>query len=97
MLRDQDMRNARLQDPIPEDWYIQRQWNAILKSCAALESEISLLKGPINLGQISVATALGYLDFLFPSAAWRYQSNNLKDWYSDFCNLTSFRDTFPEE
>jgi len=48
------------------------------------------------MGQISVACALGYVDFRHPDAGWRQGNEALADWYATFESLSSFAATRPE-
>ena len=95
-LRSQVMRDAKLDTPLPKDWYVDRQWTAIQKSCVLLDREIETLKGPLDLGQISVATALGYLDLRFPESAWRHHAPLLGDWYTTLIERPSLQATMPK-
>lgn len=95
-LRSQVMRDAKLDTPLPKDWYIDRQWSAIQKSCTLLDAEIDTLQGDVNLGQISVATALGYLDLRFPGTAWRHHGPALGTWYEEFIQRPSMQATMPQ-
>ena len=58
-LRSQVMRDAKLDTPLPKDWYIERQWDAITASCKLLDRELESLQGPLDLGQISVGNGAG--------------------------------------
>ena len=48
---------------------MQRATDAIRRSLAALEPEIRAGAAPFDLGQISIAVALGYLEFRLPELA----------------------------
>lgn len=95
-LRSQVMRDAKLDTPLPKDWYIERQWSAIHKSCAVLDGQIDQLEGDLNLGQISVATALGYLDLRFPESAWRQHGPKLATWFEAFNQRPAMQATIPK-
>lgn len=95
-LRSQVMRDAKLDTPLPKDWYIDRQWSAIHKSCAVLEADPAQLDGDLNLGQISVATALGYLDLRFPDSAWRHHGPKVGAWFETFNQRPAMQATIPQ-
>lgn len=50
----------------------------------------------LTLGQISVACALGYLDFRFADEDWRESSPKLAAWYAEFSQRLSMRSTMPK-
>ena len=47
-----------------------RQINVIRRALISLCSEMTRLIGPVTIGQIAVACALGYLDFRLPEEDW---------------------------
>jgi glutathione S-transferase len=57
---------------------------------------MSHLGGPLNIGQIAVACALGYLDFRHRDMAWRDGRRDLTDWYARFAQRDSMKVTEPE-
>ncbi|WP_282092844.1 glutathione S-transferase [Epibacterium ulvae] len=89
-------RRFRSENHVLEDW-IAAQMGKIHAACAALNARwMSHLKGPLDMGQISVACALGYVDFRHPDAGWRQGNEALADWYATFESLSSFAATRPE-
>jgi glutathione S-transferase len=65
-----------------------------LAALAQLERETADLKAaPLNLGQITIACALGYLDFRFSHWAWRTEVPALAAWYGEFAQRDSMRAT----
>ncbi len=65
--------------------YVEAQWAKIERGLDALESRwISLLSGPLNVGQISVGCALGYLDFRHANRDWRSGRPALAAWFQRF-------------
>ena len=57
---------------------------------------MSHLSGPMNIGQIAVGCALGYLDFRYPDQNWRTGRDGLSAWYETFSQRASMQDTVPE-
>ena len=60
-----------------------------------LEAETKALKGKPTLGTVTVACALGYLDFRFGSHDWRAKRPKLAKWYATFSKLPSMKATVP--
>ncbi|GGL49788.1 glutathione S-transferase [Wenxinia marina] len=54
------------------------------------------LDGPVTVGTVAVACALGYLDFRFGDKDWRGGHPSLGAWYSGFAERESMRRTRPE-
>ncbi|MEX1234345.1 MAG: glutathione S-transferase [Roseovarius sp.] len=79
-----------------DDW-IEAQWGKIAAAMDALEGRwISHLSGPLDMGQISVACALSYLDFRQPHREWRGARPQLAAWYGKFDQRPSMQSTKPE-
>ena len=53
------------------------------------------MTGPLNLGQIAVGCALGYLDFRFAAEDWREGRPALDAWYKSFAQRGSMQATVP--
>lgn len=84
----------------PEDkqWsgWLDAHWAKVDRAVAALnERWMSHLNGPLDLGQISVACALGYLDFRHADRDWRKGREALADWYAAFSQRPSMQATVP--
>jgi len=74
----------------------QARWSeAMLRALAAAASEPALAGPEANLGQITVACALGYLDFRLPDLAWRAASPALAAWFETWAARPSFAATAP--
>ncbi|MCG6858338.1 MAG: glutathione S-transferase [Salaquimonas sp.] len=56
---------------------------------------MDLLEGPLSVGSISVACALGYLDYRFPDSGWRESRPKLAGWYAAFAERPSMVATKP--
>ena len=85
------MRPAGLQST---DWQ-ERQRQAVARACDLLEAEIHDLGGPITIGQLAVACALGYLDFRFDADKWRDGRPKLAAWFADIAKRPSIAETAP--
>jgi glutathione S-transferase len=60
----------------------------------ALTLEVSSLDD-VNVGTLTIACALGYLDFRFPADAWRNGRAPLAAWYETFSGRPSIASTAP--
>jgi glutathione S-transferase len=57
---------------------------------------MSHLGGPLDIGQIAVACALGYLDLRHPDMAWRDGRTALAEWCARFAERDSMKATEPQ-
>jgi glutathione S-transferase len=79
-----------------EPW-VEGQWAKIARSLDVLEERyMSLLKAPLNIGQISVACALSYLDFRLGDRNWRAGHPTLAAWHEEFTGRPSMQETAPK-
>lgn len=87
----------RPEDKRWEDW-IEAQWAKIERACASLNGMwMTHLSGPLDMGQIAVACALGYVDFRHDARGWRKGNPALADWYAAFSERESMVKTRPPE
>jgi glutathione S-transferase len=76
--------------------WLDRQSGKIARALAALEKAPPSLDSPPNVGQITLACALGYLDFRF-KGEWRQSSPRLVAWLDNFAaRVPAFAATKPE-
>ncbi len=52
--------------------------------------------GPLNIAQLALGCALGYLDFRFEGYDWRARCPGLKAWYAEIAQRPSFTETRPD-
>lgn len=64
-------------------------------SLKALAAETAHLSGPVDIGVIAAACALGYLDFRYPDKNWRAAHPGLAGWYAGFAERPSMKATVP--
>lgn len=77
------------------DW-AEGQWHKIDRALTAVESRwMAHLSGALDMGQIALACALGYLDFRHPDRDWRKGRPNLTGWERDFAARPSMQATRP--
>ena len=78
------------------DW-AEAQWQKIARALTALEERwMSHLSGPLDMGQIAVGAALGYLDFRHGKRDWRVPHPGLASWYTAFAERPAMRATVPD-
>lgn len=88
-------RRLRPEEQQSEDW-INAQWGKVERTLDAIGSRwMSHLEGPLNMGQISVACALSYIDFRHDMRNWREGRKALADWHEGFSDRQSMIDTTP--
>ncbi len=86
---------VRPEDKRLPEW-VEGQWSKITRAIEAIENRwMSHLKGPLDMGQIAVACALGYIDFRHPSRDWRAGNPALAAWFVEFSKRESFANTLP--
>ncbi len=88
----------RLRPPeLVSDAVIEAQWTKVTRALDALEGRwLSHLAGPIDMGQIALGCALGYVDFRLGERAWRQGRDGLAAWYARFSERPSMQATRPE-
>lgn len=81
-----------------QDW-IDAQLRKVRGALAALEieTEAGELAGALSIGQITVACALGYLDFRYASEEWRVKHRRLAAWFDEFSKRKSIELTKPKD
>jgi glutathione S-transferase len=50
-----------------------------------------------TIGEVAVACAVGYVDFRLPELNWREGRSNLHDWYENFAQRPSMKETWPAQ
>ena len=65
---------------------------------AAIERDASSLNRPeIDIGDVAIGCALGYLDFRFSDLGWRSRFPRIAGWFEPFDARRSMRETAPYE
>jgi len=72
---------------------LDRQRDKIIRTLDRIASMD--LAQTVHIGSITLACALGYLDFRLPQLAWRDGRTNLKLWYESFAQRKSMLATIP--
>ncbi|MGB7242754.1 MAG: glutathione S-transferase family protein [Sulfitobacter sp.] len=85
----------RPEDQQSPDW-IEAQWAKASRTIAAINTRwMSHLHGPLDIGQISVACALSYVDFRHDARNWRVGNDALAKWHAEFDSRASMQATLP--
>ncbi len=83
---------ARPSEPA-RDMVMERQRLAVSRAVDALEADVPA--DHLDIGTISVACALGYLDFRFAAEAWRQGHPQLAAWYAKMAERPEIAETAP--
>jgi len=76
-----------------EAW-VEAQWEKAARAVSVLNARwMSHLSGPVSMGHISVACALGYLDLRHDARGWRKGNESLAKWFDDFAARPSMQAT----
>jgi glutathione S-transferase len=68
----------------------------IRNAVAVLEAEAGALENAkLCIGHVTIAVALGYLDFRFADLGWREGSDHIAAWYETFARRPSMQATVP--
>lgn len=76
--------------------FVDRQELSTGAALDQLEAEAGDLDGPVTMGQIAVACALGYRDFRFADTDWRAGRPKLAAWFETFAQRPSIENTLPD-
>ena len=90
-------RNYELLRPkeLQSEAVIAKHMNAVATALDVLER--AKFGAKTTIGEITVACALGYLDFRIPELAWREARPNLRDWYEKFAQYPAMKATWPAQ
>ena len=78
------------------DW-VAAQWSKISHALEALEMRgFMAMDGDLNMGQLALGCALGYLDFRHNTRHWRSEKPELAEWYAAISSRPSMVATQPE-
>lgn len=70
-----------------------RRRDTVLATLDALER--TTFAADPTIGEISVACAIGYVEFRMPDLEWRTSRPKLAEWYARFCEYPSMKATVP--
>ncbi|KKL63549.1 hypothetical protein LCGC14_2174010 [marine sediment metagenome] len=76
--------------------WVEAQWTKIARALDVIEQRwMSHLGGPVDICQIAVGCALGYLDFRLDDRGWRNGHDALARWYDTFGETPAMQETAP--
>ena len=75
--------------------WIEQQKGKVTRALDALEAEADSLNGLSTYGEITIACALGYLDFRFANEPWRPGHPKLTVWYEMVVAMKPMAKTMP--
>jgi len=76
--------------------WVDAQWDKVARGLDAIGARwMGHLAGRLDMGQIAIACALGYLDFRHDARGWRQGRNELAAWYEEFAKRPSMVATVP--
>jgi glutathione S-transferase len=77
--------------------WVEGQWGKIARALDAVETGwMAHLDGPLDMGQVALACALGYLDFRHGARDWRATRPKLAAWQAEFAKRPSMVATQPK-
>ncbi len=76
---------------------ITRDEIAVARGIGAAAKMIKGMDAQLNLGHISIACAMGYVDFRLPHLKWRDRHPELSAWYQEMRLRASMQATAPED
>lgn len=85
----------RRPEPEQSQEWLGRWQASILRALAAADLEPATRTGTLNLGQVTLACALGYLDFRHATIGWQGVAPGLVGWFEDWKSRSSFAATTP--
>lgn len=85
------VRPAELQWPA----WLDGQLGKVQRALTELERQVEQLQGPLDLGQIGIACALGYLDFRFADLDWSTAHPGLAAFQQAFSQRPSMQSSAP--
>ena len=78
------------------DAWVEAQWDKVSRALDAIEARwLSHLHGPMDMGHLATAAALGYLDFRHEARDWRAGRPSLAAWFGTFSERDSFQRSAP--
>ena len=75
--------------------YIALQQGKVKAALAVLEAEADSLGMLTNIGEITIACALGYMDFRYANEPWRPGHPKLEAWYAKVSAMPAMARTIP--
>lgn len=88
----------RQRPSVEQSAFWKERWaTAIMNGVKAIDEARTELSSDLNIGAITCAVALGYLEFRLPEIEWRSDFPELKSFFGDFSQRPSFFQTAPSQ
>ena len=84
-------------DEIRSQPWIDGQMTKIAAALDQMERTVAVIGSRISIGSLTIACALGYLDFRFASYHWRSSRPALTQWFAAISRRPSLQETFPAD
>ncbi|MCP3867715.1 MAG: glutathione S-transferase [Gammaproteobacteria bacterium] len=84
-------------EAVRSQWWLDVQKETVDRSIRELDRRAGDLSSTLDLAQIAIGCALGYLDLRMPDRDWRGQAPALDRWYQRFSTRTSMQETVPAD
>jgi glutathione S-transferase len=83
--------------PPEHQWqtWLTAQLDKVTTGLQSLEDRVDTLQGRFDIGVISIACAMGYLDLRFPAVEWRDRLPALAEWEASISQRPSLQKTRP--
>ncbi|MBN9467278.1 MAG: glutathione S-transferase [Bosea sp.] len=75
--------------------WLEGQLDKAVTSLDAIERDAASLADRVDIGTITIACALGYLDLRFPDFGWRERFPRVAEWEAQFAAREALRTTAP--
>ncbi len=87
----------RPEDKRMSEW-VEGQWGKVDRACKTLNNQWAAhLAGPLDMGQIALGCALGYIDFRHAARDWRAGNPDLAAWFDAFDSRPAMTHTAPPQ
>jgi len=90
------LEGKREKDKQSASW-IGRQKISMQRGLDRLEAEVDDFSGLVNIGTLTIAIMLDYIDLRFPDDNWRKGRPALADWYETMASRPSMMTTVPKD
>lgn len=88
-------KRLRPAEKVMEEW-MDAHWAKVARAVKVVNDRwMSNLAGPVDIGQIAMGCALGYLDFRHDERNWRQGCDALSEWYARFAERDAMKATAP--
>lgn len=80
------------------DWWVERQTSVISRSMDVADAAADSLAtdGPITIAEVTIGSALGWIDLRYADLGWRADRPALADWFDKISERPSFVQTVPK-